>query len=110
VLTKTNMVRPPPLFGYDITSAYPSFQYKQPAMALPIEWEFKKNGSLGKVKRTIEGKWVWRDGGEIDEDIIRTMSIYSMIEVDFAFPEKCFDIKYQEVEGLTILSFILQTR
>jgi hypothetical protein len=84
---------PHPLFGYDITSAYPSIQYQLPAQALPIEWELNKNGTLGKVKRQIEGKWTWRDGGELTEDVVRTMSIYSMIEVDFAFPGKCFDAK-----------------
>jgi len=88
---------PRPLFGYDITSAYPSIQYQLPAQALPIEWKLQKNGRLGNVTRRIEGKWLWREGGELTEDIIRTMSIYSMIEVDFSFPEKCFDAKLGEL-------------
>jgi hypothetical protein len=79
------------IYGYDITSAYPSKQYRLPAQALPIEWELRKDGSPGKVIRRIEGKWIWREGAELTEDIIRTMSVYSMIEVEFAFPEKCFD-------------------
>jgi hypothetical protein len=80
------------IYGFDITSAYPSKQYKLPAMALPIEWKLKKGGSLGKVEEKIEGKWVWREGGELTEDIIKTMSFYSMIAVAFSFPEKCFDV------------------
>jgi hypothetical protein len=58
-------------------------------MALPIEWELKKHGS----QRQKEDKWVWREGAELTEDIIKTMSIYSMIEVEFSFPEKCYDPK-----------------
>jgi hypothetical protein len=81
----------PQLRGYDITSAYPSKQFILPAMALPVEWELKKDGSPGKVTKRIEGKWIWREGAELTEDIIRTMSVYSMIEVEFSFPEKCFD-------------------
>ena len=84
-------------YGFDITSAYPSIQYVLAAMAIPIEWEMKKDGSLGKVKRQKEGKWIWREGAELTEDIIRTMSIYSMIEVEFAFPEKCFDPKTKQL-------------
>ena len=49
------------LYGYDITSAYPSKQFVLPAMALPIEWELKKDGSLGKVIKRIEGKF----GGKV---------------------------------------------
>jgi len=88
---------PRPLFGYDITSAYPSIQYQLPAMALPIEWELNKDGSPGRVKRRIGGRWIWREGAELTEDIIRMMSIYSMIEVDFTFPEKCFDPKINKL-------------
>ena len=38
-------------YGFDITSAYPSIQYVLAAMAIPIEWELKKDESVGKVKR-----------------------------------------------------------
>ena len=80
-----------PLHGDDITGAYPSKQYLLPAMALPIEWELKKDGSLGKVTKRVEGKWIWREGGELNEDIIKTMSAYSMIETEFAFSKKGYD-------------------
>jgi hypothetical protein len=83
-----------PLYGYDITSAYPSKQYRLPAQALPIEWELRKDGSIGKVIKRIEGKWIWREGAELTEDIIRSMSVYSMIEVEFSFPGKCFDKQF----------------
>jgi hypothetical protein len=49
-------------YGFDITSAYPSIQYVLAAMAIPTEWELKKDESLGKVKRQKEGKWIWREG------------------------------------------------
>jgi hypothetical protein len=81
-----------PIYAYDITSAYPSKQFVLPAMTLPIEWKLKKDGSPGKVIKRIEGKWIWREGSELNEDIIHTMSVYSMIEVEFSFPEKCFDV------------------
>ncbi len=79
------------IYGYDITSAYPSKQYLLPAMALPIEWNLNKNGSPREVIRRVEGKWIWREGAELTEDIVKMMSEYSMIEVEFSFPEKCFD-------------------
>lgn len=50
-----------------------------------------EGGRLGKVTKRIEGKWIWREGAELTEDIIKTISVYSMIEVKFAFPKKCFD-------------------
>jgi hypothetical protein len=66
------------IWGFDITSAYPSKQYKLPAMALPIEWELRKDGSIRKVTKS-EGKWIWREGAELNEDIIKMMSCYSIL-------------------------------
>ena len=97
VLTRDAARQTKMIYGYDITSAYPSKQFVLPAMALPIEWELRKDGSLGKVTKRIEGKCVWREGAELTEDVIKTMSVYSMIEVEFSFPEKCFDRKTKKL-------------
>jgi hypothetical protein len=50
VLTRDAARQTKMIYGYDITSAYPSKQFVLPAMALPIEWELRKDGSLGKAQ------------------------------------------------------------
>jgi hypothetical protein len=80
-------------FEYDLTSAYPSVQYLLPAMALPIGWETRKDGSLGRATEKIEGEAHWRWASELSEDAVKAMSPYSMFEVEVEFPKRVIDPK-----------------
>jgi hypothetical protein len=78
------------LFGYDITSAYPSVMAKLPAQVIPV---YGPNDPCAQLKPVSyrKGKWAWRDGLEIDWEAIAAMSPFSMIEIEFNFPELVVD-------------------
>lgn len=75
-----------------MTSAYPSILEKLPAPSIPIDWIIPTDPKKKpRVKRRRNGTWTYRYPDELSRERIAKMSVYSMIEIEFTFPEATFD-------------------
>jgi hypothetical protein len=76
-------------YAYDVTSAYPAIMSELPAMVIP---QYARDDIEPKKPiRRRRGKWIRRDGLEINFETIARMSPLSIVEIEFDFPTDVLD-------------------